>query len=163
MLIMIGLLVVGGEWRRTPPAMLALPGLVFVAWAIVTPLVIQHSWSRTELSVLDGTVRLWLGGPLSHRRFAWRVDQVHAVRVIAAQIPGADFAVGEIEVLAEGTPPIRLFTDHTEWRLSDIGRSIDLAMKGERPHPVPPEPRPDLGRFHFGPRHADASGGPREP
>jgi hypothetical protein len=154
-IIMLALLLVAGEWRRTPPAMLALPGLVFAAWAVVTPLVIQHSWSRTELSVRDGTVRLWMGGPLSHRLFTWRVDQVNAVRMIAIPVAGVDFALGEIEILAEGTPPIRLFTDHTEWRLAAVGQAVDLAMKGERPHPVPPEPRPDLRRFHFGARHGE--------
>ena len=143
------------EWRRTPPALLALPAIIIAAWAVVVPLVIQHNWSRTELSVRDGTVRLHMGGPLASRHFTWRFDQINAVRVIAIPIDGVDFALGEIELLAEGTPPIRLFTDHTEFRLAQIGQTLDLALKGQRPQQLRPEPRADLKRFHFGP-HPDA-------
>lgn len=92
-----------------------------------------------------------MGGPLASRRFTWTFDQVNAIRVIAIPMEGVDFALGEIELLAENTPPIRLFTDHTEYRLAQIGQALDLALKGQRPQQLPPEPRADLKRFHFGP------------
>jgi len=149
-LVLLGTM--SGEWHRTPPILRVLPALVVTAWAIVVPVVIQRNWSRTELSVRDGGVRLYMGGPLASRRFNWTFEQISAVRVIAIPIDGVDFALGEIEILAEGAPPIRLFTDHTEYRLAQVGQAIDFALKGQRPHPIPREPRADLSRFHFGPR-----------
>ena len=136
---LLWLMVVNGEWRRTPRELLWLPAGLVAAWAAVVPIVIQRSWGRTELSVrggADGIVRLWTGGPLAHRAYEWRIDQVHDVRVIVMPLAGAGFALGEIEILAEGTPPVRLFTDHTEWKLSGVARAIGQAMRGERSGPL---------------------------
>jgi hypothetical protein len=39
--------------------------------------------------------------------------------------------LGELEILAHGTPPIRLFTDHEERRIANMAAEVERAMKGQ--------------------------------
>ena len=98
----------------------------------LVPLVIQQSWRETVLRVGDGQMRLMMGGPLARRRWSWRLEQVLAVRVIATQVREDDGApvLGEVEILAEGSPPLRLFTDHREGMLNGMVVEIERAVRG---------------------------------
>jgi hypothetical protein len=116
---------------RFSPGVLVLPMLVTAPWVAVVLMVVQQSWGRTELRVGDGEVRLYTGGPLAHRRYAWRFEQVHAVRVVALGGQWDAWPLGEIEILAEGSVIVRLFTDHLESRLTQVAAAIDAALKGE--------------------------------
>jgi hypothetical protein len=106
-------------------------GLVFVGWLALVPTVIQQTWRETLVEIVQGMVRLKMGGPFSCRRFEWRFDQIEAIRVIPTQAREGAPLLAEIEILADGAPPIRLFTDHTEPRLAQIGAEMDRAMKEE--------------------------------
>jgi hypothetical protein len=108
--------------------------LAIIATGIaLVPLVIQQSWRETLLRLQDGTMHLTMGGPLTRRRFAWRFDQVQAVRLIATQVEEESPLLAEIEILADGSPPIRLFTDHSQSLLERIAGEIQRALSGERP------------------------------
>jgi len=132
LLMMIGRLF-DSPWRGTPMVALAFPAAVMLGWLAAILMVVQQSWTRTELTLRDRTLRLRMGGPLSRRVFERTFDQVHAVRVIPMEVGEDNAGLGEIEILVERIPPVRLFTDHPEWRLAVIGRAIDLALKGQRP------------------------------
>jgi hypothetical protein len=75
---------------------------------------------------------LVMGGPLARRRWSWRLEQVLAVRVIATQLQADAPVLGEVEILAEGTPPLRLFTDHREGMLNGMVVEIERGVRGER-------------------------------
>jgi hypothetical protein len=126
--------IVASEWHRTAVGMLLII-LVLIGLALaLVPAVIQQSWRETVLRIGDGTMRLVMGGPLARRRWSWRLEQVLAVRVIATQVREDDGApvLGEVEILAEGSPPIRLFTDHREGMLNGMVVEIERAVRGER-------------------------------
>src|SRR4051812_443459 len=112
---------VASEWHRTAVGMLIFVFAIIGLAIALVPAVIQQSWRETTLRVGDGQMRLTMGGPLARRRWSWRLEQVHAVRVIATQLQDDGAPVlGEIEILAEGSPPIRLFTDHREGMLNGM-------------------------------------------
>jgi hypothetical protein len=72
-----------------------------------------------------------MGGPLARRRWSWRLEQVQAVRVIATQLQDDGAPVlGEVEILAEGSPPLRLCTDHREGMLNGMVVEIERAVRG---------------------------------
>ncbi|MDB5319251.1 MAG: hypothetical protein JWN40_882 [Phycisphaerales bacterium] len=131
-MLAISLWLVWSEWNKTPIGMLVFVlGIIAIAVGLV-PVVIQQSWRETLLRLVDGTMRLTMGGPLARRRFAWRLDQVQAVRLIGTQMQDGAPVLGEMEILADGTPPIRLFTDHSEPLLARIAEEIQRALRGER-------------------------------
>jgi hypothetical protein len=104
--------------------------IIGLAIALV-PAVIQQSWRETVLRIGDGEMRLTMGGPLARRRWSWRLEQVQAVRVIATQLQDDGAPVlGEVEILAEGSPPLRLFTDHREGMLNGMVVEIERAVRG---------------------------------
>jgi hypothetical protein len=132
-MLAISLWLVWSEWTKTPIGMLIFVlGVIAVAIGLV-PVVIQQSWRETLLLLRDGTMRLTMGGPLARRRFSWRFDQVQAVRLIGTQMQEGAPVLGEIEILADGSPPIRLYTDHSEPLLARIGEEIHRALRGESP------------------------------
>jgi hypothetical protein len=165
---------------RFSPGVLILPAVIFSVWLVVVLMVVQQSWGRTELTLVDGRVRLYTGGPLSHRTYAWGFDEVHAVRVVPLGGQWDAWPLGEIEILAAGSTLVRLFTDHPERRLVEVGTAIELALRGERPQGVTAVPvaavpiesgergepqavqevRPDLSRFRFSSTRPDQGGGP---
>jgi hypothetical protein len=121
------------EWRRTDVRFLAvLCALVAAALALI-PVIVQQSWRETSLRAWDGTLRLRMGGPLARRAFAWRFDEVDAVRVIVTQGQLGAEMLAEIEILAARTPPIRLFTDHLERELVRIHGEIEGVMRAGGP------------------------------
>ena len=149
---------------RFSPGVLILPAVIFTVWLVVVLMVVQQSWGRTELTLVDGRVRLYTGGPLSHRTYAWGFDEVHAVRVVPLGGQWDAWPLAEIEILAAGSTLVRLFTDHPEKRLVEVGAAIELALRGERPRavaaipveaaewgqPLPvQEVRADLSQFRF--------------
>lgn len=121
--------VLASEWRRTPLGVLAVPGGLIAAALALIPVVVQQSWRQTVLRAWDGTLRLSMGGPLARRTFAWRFDEVDAVRVIVTQSQAGASVLAEIEILAARTPPIRLFTDHPERELVRIHGEIEGVMR----------------------------------
>jgi hypothetical protein len=139
-LIISGFLV-AAEWRRSSAYTLAFVLIPDVLTLVLIPLVIQQSWRETHLVLFDGVARLTMGGRLARRSFSWPFADVHAVRVIVTQTgDGITPALGEIEILAANTPPVRLFTDHPEYLLARIGAEIDCALRGESPTTPPPLP-----------------------
>src|SRR5438045_3564097 len=44
--ILMMVLMLVGEWHRTPRGFMVIPAILVLSWAIVVPLVIQGSWSR---------------------------------------------------------------------------------------------------------------------
>jgi hypothetical protein len=121
------------EWDRTPWPLLAIPIAVIVGGVALVPMVIQQSWSETVLRAWDGTLTLRMGGPLARRHLAWQFDEVDAVRVIVTQSQAGAQVLGEIEIIAARTPPVRLFTDHPEAELSAIHLAVERVMKGMDP------------------------------
>jgi hypothetical protein len=98
------------------------------------PVVVQESWRQTVLLVWDGTLRLTMGGPLRSREWVWDAADVDSVRAILTQSQPDAPLLAEIEVLARGAPPIRLFTDHPESELSRIAAEIGRALRRRAPH-----------------------------
>jgi len=123
---------VASEWHRTAVGMLIFIIAIMGLAVGLVPLVIQQSWRETVLRVGDGQMRLMMGGPLARRRWSWRLEQVLAVRVIATQVREDDGApvLGEVEILPEGSPPLRLFTDHREGMLNGMVVEIERAVRG---------------------------------
>jgi hypothetical protein len=132
-MLMISGGLVASEWHRTAVGMLIFIFAIIGLAVGLVPLVIQQSWRETVLRVGDGTMRLVMGGPLARRRWSWRLEQVQAVRVIATQVREDDGApvLGEVEILAEGSPPLRLFTDHREGMLNGMVVEIERAVRRE--------------------------------
>jgi hypothetical protein len=123
---------IASEWHRTAVGFLIFILAIMGLAVGLVPLVIQQSWRETVLRVGDGTMRLVMGGPLARRRWSWRLEQVLAVRVIATQLQADAPVLGEVEILAEGTPPLRLFTDHREGMLNGMVVEIERGVRGER-------------------------------
>jgi hypothetical protein len=115
---------------RFSPGLLFFPVLLTASWVTVALQVVHQSWGRTELRVGDGVVRLYTGGPLSHREYQWEFDEVYAVRVVPLGGQWDAWPLGEIEILAEGSTVVRLFTDHPEDRLTAIVTMIRAALEG---------------------------------
>jgi hypothetical protein len=127
--ISVGL--VASEWHRTAVGTLIFFFAIIGLAIALVPAVIQQSWRETVLRIGDGEMRLTMGGPLARRRWSWRLEQVQAVRVIATQLQDDGAPVlGEVEILAEGSPPLRLFTDHREGMLNGMVVEIERAVRG---------------------------------
>ena len=106
-----------------------LPGLV------VIPLVIQENWRRTELTVepVAGELRLRFRAPLRSREYRWPLSAVLSISVGLTQAQEDAPVLGEIEVVAEGSPMIKLFTDHGERELVLICDMLNEAMASRSP------------------------------
>jgi hypothetical protein len=115
---------------RFSPGLLFVPALVTAFWVTVALQVVQQSWGRTELRVGDGVVRLRTGGPLARRQYQWEFAQVYEVRVVPLGGQWDAWPLGEIEILAEGSTVVRLFTDHPENRLTAIAAAIRGTLEG---------------------------------
>jgi hypothetical protein len=123
--------IVASEWHRSAVGMSVIILTIIMLGVGLVPAVIQQSWRETVLRVGDGAMRLTMGGPLARRRWSWRLEQVQAVRVIATQLQDDGAPVlGEVEILAEGSPPLRLFTDHREGMLNGMVVEIERAVRG---------------------------------
>jgi hypothetical protein len=116
---------------RTPTGMLIFMGALIALGLALVPVIIQQSWRETVLTIGWGTIALKMGGPLASRSFSWRFEEVEAIRVIALQMREGAPVLGELEILAQGTPPIRLFTDHEERRLANMAGEVERAIKGQ--------------------------------
>ena len=117
--------------ERTPTGMLILMGTLIALGLALVPVIIQQSWRETVLTIGWGTIGLRMGGPLARQSFSWRFEEVEAIRVIALQTQEGAPVLGELEILAQGTPPIRLFTDHEERRLANMAGEVERAIKGQ--------------------------------
>jgi hypothetical protein len=118
------------DWKNTPIGMLIFLLAVIGMGLALVPVIVQKNWRETVLTIGWGTISLKMGGPLASRSFSWRFEEVEAFRVIALQMQEGAPVLGELEILAQGTPPIRLFTDHEERRLANVAAEIERAMKG---------------------------------
>jgi hypothetical protein len=118
---------------KTPVGAVVFQSALITAGFALIPLVVQQSWRQTVLSADSRRVALVMGGPLARRRFAWDVGQVEALHVILTQNREGAALLGEVELLAAGTPPVRLFTDHFAVELRAFVERIHQAMKGEGP------------------------------
>ena len=127
--ISVGLVV--SEWHRTAVGMLIFVFAIIGLAIALVPAVIQQSWRETVLRIGDGEMRLTMGGPLMRRRWSWRLGQVQAVRMIATQAQADAPELAEVEILAEGTPPLRLFTDHRQGMLAGMVVEIERAVWGK--------------------------------
>src|SRR5690349_8229744 len=123
--------VVASEWHRTAVGMLIFIFVIIALALALVPAVIQQSWRETVLRIGDGEMRLTMGGPFARRQWSWRLAQVQAVRVIATQMKADAPELGEVEILADGTAPLRLFTDHREGMLNGMVVEIERALKGK--------------------------------
>jgi hypothetical protein len=115
--------------EHTPTGMLIFLGTLIGLGLALVPVIIQQSWRETLLTIGWGTIALKMGGPLASRSFSWRFEEVEAIRVIALQMQEGAPVLGELEILAQGTPPIRLFTDHEERRLANMAAEIERAIR----------------------------------
>jgi hypothetical protein len=79
-----------------------------------------------------------MGGPLSSRQWSWAADEVDSVRTILTQNQPDALLLAEVEILARGSAPIRLFTDHAEGELAEIVNGITQSLRGGKPPPTPP-------------------------
>jgi hypothetical protein len=101
---------------------------VIAAWIATLFPVIHQTWTQTLLRIGDGTMRLKMGGPFRKRAYAWSLDDVEVIQVIGTQFRENAPVLAELEILAVGTPPVRLFTDHPQADVVRVANDIERAV-----------------------------------
>src|SRR6266700_4246992 len=102
---------------------------VISAWIATLFPVIHQTWTQTVLRIGDGTMRLTMGGPFHQRAYAWPLDDVEVIQVIGTQFRENAPVLAELEILALGTPPVRLFTDHPQSDVVRVANDIERAVR----------------------------------
>jgi hypothetical protein len=129
------------EARRADAGLFVLIAVAILIGITLVPMTIQQNWYQIRLTVFDRHLHLRMGGPLRKHDWTWPAADVDSVRLLNTQNEPDAPLLAEIEILARGVPPIRLFTDHLESELTRIATEINRALHGETP-PPPSAPSP---------------------